>query len=179
MTATAFGKPVEGEINYGSRSVVEQRDPSVLQAAYERLFEFPQIKSVSWAQYTPYFNDGDECIFGVNELSKATLNGAAPSEEDDEWGDGSYAEPTYTLVSYEYDRPSWTKINLRIADDLPEVKALFDTEEDSLEFVKALLDFDSEIQSGAHDVFLKKTFGDHAEVTATREGFSVDYYGHD
>src|SRR5690349_7857045 len=32
------------------------------------LFEkYPTLKSFGWAQYTPYFNDGDECIFGVND----------------------------------------------------------------------------------------------------------------
>lgn len=24
------------------------------------------IQNISWSQYTPYFNDGDECTFGVN-----------------------------------------------------------------------------------------------------------------
>lgn len=27
----------------------------------------PQVKAVSWSQYTPYFNDGDPCTFSVNE----------------------------------------------------------------------------------------------------------------
>lgn len=27
---------------------------------------FPNIESFSWTQYTPYFNDGDECNFTVN-----------------------------------------------------------------------------------------------------------------
>ena len=26
----------------------------------------PGIKAVVWTQYTPYFNDGDECVFRVN-----------------------------------------------------------------------------------------------------------------
>ena len=25
--------------------------------------EFPFINSFSWKQYTPYFNDGEECVF--------------------------------------------------------------------------------------------------------------------
>lgn len=30
------------------------------------LFEKHQdVKEISWRQYTPYFNDGDECVFGV------------------------------------------------------------------------------------------------------------------
>ena len=26
------------------------------------------IKAIGWTQYTPYFNDGDECIFRVGDL---------------------------------------------------------------------------------------------------------------
>lgn len=27
----------------------------------------PQVKAITWSQYTPYFNDGDPCTFSVNE----------------------------------------------------------------------------------------------------------------
>lgn len=27
----------------------------------------PQVAEVRWSQYTPYFNDGDECVFRVND----------------------------------------------------------------------------------------------------------------
>lgn len=29
--------------------------------------DFPN-HNITWTQYTPYFNDGDECIFGVNDV---------------------------------------------------------------------------------------------------------------
>src|SRR5688572_27883088 len=32
----------------------------------EWLEDHPEIQQISWTQYTPYFNDGDECTFGVN-----------------------------------------------------------------------------------------------------------------
>lgn len=35
----------------------------------EFLEDNPEVKGVSWTQYTPYFNDGDACIFDVNEFS--------------------------------------------------------------------------------------------------------------
>jgi ArsR family metal-binding transcriptional regulator len=31
--------------------------------------EYPQVESISWTQYTPYFNDGDACEFSVNSYS--------------------------------------------------------------------------------------------------------------
>lgn len=42
------------------------------------------IKAIGWTQYTPYFNDGDECIFRVGDLF------ATVSEDYDDsfYGDG-------------------------------------------------------------------------------------------
>jgi hypothetical protein len=37
------------------------------EAATELFDKYPTIESFSWTQYTPYFNDGDECTFRVNE----------------------------------------------------------------------------------------------------------------
>ena len=34
----------------------------------KELFErYDWLKEIAWSQYTPYFNDGDSCEFGVNE----------------------------------------------------------------------------------------------------------------
>lgn len=34
---------------------------------FQQIFDrYPDLKSFGWAQYTPYFNDGDECVFGVH-----------------------------------------------------------------------------------------------------------------
>lgn len=34
---------------------------------FKELFDkYPNAESISWNQYTPYFNDGDECIFSVH-----------------------------------------------------------------------------------------------------------------
>jgi len=48
-----------------------QEARSLAQAAFtEALMEpfdkFPELESFSWTQYTPWFNDGDECVFSVH-----------------------------------------------------------------------------------------------------------------
>jgi hypothetical protein len=45
----------------------------------------PGITGVVWTQYTPYFNDGDTCVFSVGDLTFTN----APSDElsDIRWGD--------------------------------------------------------------------------------------------
>lgn len=37
------------------------------------LKENPEIKTVMWTQYTPYFNDGEPCVFGVHEPEFLTV----------------------------------------------------------------------------------------------------------
>lgn len=32
----------------------------------------PDVDSIGWTQYTPYYNDGDACQFGVRSYSDAT-----------------------------------------------------------------------------------------------------------
>ena len=52
------------------------------------------VASISWTQYTPYFNDGSPCEFGVSE---PVLRWKAENPEDD---DGDYSEGSvYALCS--------------------------------------------------------------------------------
>lgn len=39
----------------------------ILKSEFKKIFENTRIKSIRWSQYTPYFNDGDECVFCVND----------------------------------------------------------------------------------------------------------------
>ena len=49
------------------------------------LFEkYPEAESFSWQQYTPYFNDGDECTFSVRS-----------DIEEFTWGDEEYDYDNY------------------------------------------------------------------------------------
>lgn len=36
------------------------------EASTELFDKHPKLESFSWTQYTPYFNDGDECCFSVH-----------------------------------------------------------------------------------------------------------------
>lgn len=52
--------------------------PAILKPLFEK---YPAVKKIRWAQYTPYFNDGDECTFSAN-IWDIAIN-------DDEMYDGS------------------------------------------------------------------------------------------
>lgn len=46
----------------------EVKAREIMDAGFKDIFgRYPDLKEISWTQYTPWFNDGDECVFGVNE----------------------------------------------------------------------------------------------------------------
>jgi len=48
----------------------------------------PKITAIRWRQYTPYFNDGDPCTFGVNEFNYK-IDGK--TEDGGDYEDGFYS----------------------------------------------------------------------------------------
>lgn len=45
------------------------KSQDVMKLAFKEFFEAnPDINQVAWTQYTPYFNDGDVCEFGVSDI---------------------------------------------------------------------------------------------------------------
>lgn len=75
------------------------------------LFEkYPELEGFTWNQYTPYFNDGDACEFGVNSYSLYTWGGRdAKSPDDDEY-------EMYEEEEYYYGETKDTPLALRWTD---------------------------------------------------------------
>jgi len=72
----------------------------------------PSIKAIWWNQYTPYFNDGEECVFEVNEVCYA-FSDKVPDIND--MSDGSIApEPVEHL------RMDLEKLEKVAAGNIPE-----------------------------------------------------------
>lgn len=71
-------KKIDGlQAKMKSESEIEFKEES--KAIFEK---YPEIENFSWTQYTPYFNDGDECTFSVNTDPK--INGSDEYEEESE-----------------------------------------------------------------------------------------------
>lgn len=119
--------------------------------------ENPDIKVVVWTQYAPYFNDGDACIFRINDptFSNAT--------DEDDINDLHYGE-------YRGDNKDiWTAESWNI-DKISEEKSGVNSES-----VKLLCIF---LDSDAMQNVLESMFGSDNKIVATREGFAVtDYSG--
>lgn len=53
-----------------ARDQVRKAGGEAFYEEFKPLFEkYPEVETVSWTQYTPYFNDGDTCEFGVHEIN--------------------------------------------------------------------------------------------------------------
>jgi hypothetical protein len=112
----------------------------------------PEVLGFRWTQYTPYFNDGDACRFGVHEI-RVKLAGNEKDTGDYEDGFTEYSGWSYS-ADYRQKFPAAESYATAVRGIHEGVAALG---KDAMETL----------------------FGDHAEVTVTREGIEVDEYSHD
>lgn len=123
--------------------------PKLLQPLLE---QSKVIDSISWTQYTPYFNDGDECEFSVH-VDDLQINGLSEYELED--------NPASILTKRVYNQgykpnPNYDAIEGKI-----------------LENIKNVL-------TEVPDDFYKDLFGDHAYITINKSGeIKVDGYDHE
>lgn len=128
----------------------------------KNLIEELGIRSFSWTQYTPYFNDGDACVFRVNVWhgEGIYINGVnSYGESEDEDGD---------LIP---DLPGRPNEDLYATD--PEEYA-----RQRLVFEEPFRKLGSFIEQWQEEDLLFM-FGDHAIVTVTKDGIETDDYQHD
>lgn len=135
--------------------VIQKFGKDMFNSATKELFENnPKLTSFTWNQYTPYFNDGDTCTFGVNR-DYFTINRTGQSL--DLWGVDRWNDP-----GYEY-TPDPKHYNLNSVDEIISIatginKVLYLFEDDDLLMM----------------------FGDHAKITVFRDGqIGIDSYDHD
>jgi len=56
------------QARYELAKFAKTQGSTAIGSAFKPFFEkYPEAKSVVWVQYTPHFNDGDTCEFGVRE----------------------------------------------------------------------------------------------------------------
>jgi hypothetical protein len=217
-----LGVPVDGEIVRGGRQYRDQRPMGELEEILRPLMESDGIHDFGWAQYTPYFNDGDECIFGVHgfwvrtpadvitkkkeldpewlrkslshmiefirdefgelstESQRKLMDGVRaldlePPSKDDDDDDGDDDEESFSeLFGVSYGHPTLGTIENHYGTSIPlgyngPNEALF----------RACLAAETAIEGGEFEEALLEAFGDHAEITVTKEKIEVAFYEHD
>lgn len=129
------------------REQAQAKAKSLFEIGTKSIFEkHPKLESWKWSQYTPYFNDGDTCEFGVHKDVNICFNGKE-FEDVSDWTFNSENE--------------WAK-EAKAEQGLKEAAA------DISELMKALDDED-----------FKQMFGDHMEVTMTKDGAKAEGYEHE
>jgi len=121
-----------------------------LKTEFQKVFEaYPKITVIKWNQYTPYFNDGDTCEFGVGSF---VISNALNAEEVSSYGEyegeteGEWAEELWGDTAKEY---------------------------------PLIRDLENFCNTGIGKEILLMTFEDHSIVTATCEGFDIEEYEHE
>jgi hypothetical protein len=159
-----LGVPVEGDVPPGETRPV-QRPLSDLEPVLRTILADDAILEFGWTQYTPYFNDGDRCVFGVEEPWFRTT-ADAPGDEDESDDDALGIRFHPTLAARRYDAAS---------DEFVSVERDAETVQRWTR-CQALADA---FASGEFDDVMLDAFGDHARVRVSRSGIVVDEYEHD
>ena len=128
--------------------------------AKELFITYPELKSIGWTQYTPYFNDGETCEF-ESHSNYPTING-----NDENYGINKTEEGVIDIVTdsketmYDKDYKSIPNPNYN-----PYYQEIVSTVKD---FLKLFDDDD-----------MYDLFGDHTRVTITIDGCETEEYDHD
>lgn len=147
----------------------------------EKLFkvfeENPELTQISWTGYTPYFNDGETCEYGVNEPSFCFTEEFAKS-----------------LIDTTYLK-KWTNEVRKVT---AEEASVLTGAEDGLDYERSLYEIRQYLSSPNNERLLqnledvnkfiasmgetcKIIFGDHVQITLRRgeKDFVVEGYSHD
>ena len=162
-----LGIPVVGDITRGERKA-NQRPLEEFAPVLQAVLDDPTIVELGWTQYTPYFNDGDPCVFSADGVWVRT-------DQDTD------VESTYDLQPTRYSgHPSLGKRDYRWEGQHPNryrVDLNYEgPDEARFDRCRALEDA---IDSGEFDDVLLDAFGDHAEITVRRDGIQVEFYEHE
>jgi hypothetical protein len=119
----------------------------------------PAVTAIHWTQYTPYFNDGETCVFSVGEVYFTNANseqmeditrwGEYEGEDEEVWSETSWGFKYHKDKNYE-------GVNL---DDVAKFSAL--------------------VSGYEMQEVMQEMFGDHVRVIASRAGFDIDECDHD
>lgn len=151
-----LGVPVKGEITYYAKRTVEQHDPRILLDMLDELVALPHVEAVRWEQYTPYFNDGEACVFNIYDVAVRL--------------DVSDGEFLYDMdLRTPGEGASWRE---RFDNAVYEYEGV-----DTTEIYSKLIALNDEVDH--HEQILLEKFGDPAQVIYDGREFEVEFYEHD
>lgn len=172
-----LGIPVTGDPDRRSERPA-QLPLSDFEPIIRAVLDDPTIVEFGWDQYTPYFNDGDPCVFGAGSVWVRTDTDGEPigddeyddEDRDDEQLNVQYRHPSLGEFKDEY---TWS-------DDAPRVRTTVKHEyigPDQARLERALA-LNTAVEAGQFDDVLIEAFGDHCQVKISRKGISISHCEH-
>lgn len=188
---TFLGLPIDGEPYISHRNEAPQLSEEEVTNLFRNVLSYNDVRAIGWTQYTPFFNDGEPCVFRSGDVY-VSLRGVEVDEntldlydygwmEDDTENNGrvwlsDYSEDFKTRIgdnSRDYSKPRDAQGNYQYKqnpDDAP-----------NPELFRDWTALETAINSGACNSALMMLFGDHAQVIIDNEHGKViiDEYEHD
>lgn len=138
---------------------------------------FPEIKAVVWNQYTPYFNDGEACEFGVNDKYLVDTNSSVDLDDvysawsiDEEFPSVYYGKPSKYIYEDRNNYPEYEEQITRYEEA---------SKDPRYELVQKGWEELNDVLSDIPEEIYLDAFGDHAFVVATKAGIDVREYDHE
>ena len=159
---------------------LSQEGEAALKDAFKDFFEAnPEVESVYWNQYTPYFNDGDVCYFRVHEfdVSLKTPDSLESMISEKEAQLESASDTEAAQIQLELDR--LVDLQNFCEETYGYGESLYYLEKLDFPRAKEISKAVSALQRELPNDVLESVFGDHASITATRDGFSIEEKDHD
>lgn len=161
MTTNFLGIPVDGDIvRHGDRKT--QRPLEEFAPILQAMLDDDGVIEFGWRQYTPYFNDGEPCVFSTHSVWVRTL-----ADE--------HVEDLYDL-EVDYNHPSIGERPVTWKGNQREYGAYEGPDEARYD---RCLTLHAAVDGGEFYDVLLAAFGDHAEITVRRDGIKVEFYDHD
>jgi hypothetical protein len=178
-----LGVPITGDYNEGV-DWGEQKTPAEFAAILQPILDDPEIIRFGWHQYTPFFNDGDTCDFTtyrpwfLTRADEVALDGNLEDFDDDDYEVGSSYSP-HPTIGHVVDDRDWRNGGWV---DNPNAGEFIGPDRDRYDRCLALT---HAIDSSSCFRVLLDAFGDHAEVTFSRDADTGEwraqreYYSHE
>lgn len=168
MSTLSDIKTLKTEINKLREEAKKKVEEIFKVAALSLFVEYPNLKRISWTQYTPYFDDGDPCTFSSTHNCPAIYFTTTVNENKDEDEDDfdNYEEEWYESSYFDYSKDYKTRtLKTSLTDEqINELK----TGQAVKEFLN---NFDNED--------MENLFGDGYKVIITKNKIEVEEFSHD
>jgi len=167
------------------KSKIQEDTESMFKLSFKEIFEkHSKLESFSWVQYTPNWNDGDECVFSAH-TDYVYLNGS-----EDESVCLQELEALYKdVLNKDKAIKKLTNENVRLAKkgntkwqidhNNQRISEIQNSDLDEVSWKYLALEDITGVLSSVDDDIFRDMFSDHVKVTVSRNGIETESYEHD